>query len=315
MRDGQVVLSGRLQMLADMVTKGHRTADVGCDHGFLSIYLVQQGICPRVLAMDVRKGPLAAARGHVAVHGLETYIETRLSDGLAALRPGEAETLVCAGMGGPLMEKILREGMDKARSLKELILQPQSEIGAFRCFLREEGFRILAEDAVREDGKYYFAMKAAYAGSGGGESLPEARRGRETAQDRSAMSLRGSGGVSRAIADEYGELLLREGHPVLKQYLDFRKGVLEQIEGRLLACARGGMRDARAEAGSGRTEAGSGRAAAAGGTEAGSGRTAARLAQVQEELRGVYEALRQWDDPPEAAEVKHLFDKDAAGRR
>lgn len=268
-------------MLADMVTKGHRLADVGCDHGFLSIYLVQQGICPRALAMDVRKGPLAAASGHVAAHGLETYIETRLSDGLDALRPGETETLVCAGMGGPLMEKILREGMDKARSLQELILQPQSELGAFRRFLRGEEFRILAEDAVWEDGKYYFAMKAAYAGPEGGES----------------------GGVSRALADEYGELLLREGHPVLKQYLDFRKGVLERIEERLLACARGdrGARDVRAEA--------------AGEVEATAGRRAARLAQVQEELRGVYEALRQWGNPPGAAEVKHLLDKDTAGRR
>lgn len=317
-RDGQIVLSRRLRMLADLMTRGYRAADVGCDHGFLSIYLVQQGISPRVLAMDVRKGPLAAAREHIASCGLEEYIGSRLSDGLAALRPGEAETLICAGMGGPLMEKILRDGMEKARELKELILQPQSEIGSFRRFLRREGFRILAEDAVCEDGKYYFAMKAVYVGTESRESLREAEAGWEMAQDRNTetggktnqdweataggktaqvwnAALPGEGGTTAsALADEYGELLLRERHPVLKQYLNFRKGVLEKLEERLQLCT-----EERHEAEESRTEA-------AGGTEAAEGMEAAgrlasasraneRLAQIREELRGVNEALRQWD--------------------
>ena len=125
---GSVALSGRLRMLADMVTPGSRLVDVGCDHGFLSIYLVQEGACPAALAMDVREGPLAAARRHVEAYRLGDYIALRLSDGLAAYRAGEAEALVCAGMGGRLMERILREGMDLARGMRELILQPQSEL-------------------------------------------------------------------------------------------------------------------------------------------------------------------------------------------
>ena len=79
---GSVALSGRLRMLADMVTPGSRLVDVGCDHGFLSIYLVQEGACPTVLAMDVREGPLAAAKRHVEAYGLGEYITLRLSDGL-----------------------------------------------------------------------------------------------------------------------------------------------------------------------------------------------------------------------------------------
>lgn len=159
-----VPLSKRLRMLADMVTPGNRVADVGCDHAFLSIYLVQTGICPRALAMDVRMGPLAAAREHVAEWGLGSYIDLRLSDGLAACGPGETDTVVCAGMGGRLMERILTQGMDRAREMKEVILQPQSELPRFRAFLRETGFAVVAEDAVYEEGKYYFAMKAVYRG-------------------------------------------------------------------------------------------------------------------------------------------------------
>ena len=117
-----------------MVTAGNVVCDVGCDHGFVPIYLVQQGISPRVLAMDLREGPLRAAREHVAVYGLESRIETRLSDGLHNYEKGEADTLVCAGMGGGLMMRILAKDREKTASFRELVLQPQSEIEKFRRF-------------------------------------------------------------------------------------------------------------------------------------------------------------------------------------
>ena len=103
----KIVLSKRLQAVASMVTAGNRVCDIGCDHGFVPICLVQQKISPGALAMDVREGPLSQARMHIAACGLETYIETRLSDGLAAFRMGEADTLICAGMCGRLMMRIL----------------------------------------------------------------------------------------------------------------------------------------------------------------------------------------------------------------
>ena len=145
----KVVLSRRMQMLADMVTAGSRVADVGCDHGLLPIYLVRTGKSPKCLAMDVRKGPLSGAEKHIAFCGLGEYIETRLSDGLMAYHIGEAETLVCAGMGGRLMERILTEGGEKSRSFAELILQPQSEIPEFRRFLRNAGYLITGEYLLR----------------------------------------------------------------------------------------------------------------------------------------------------------------------
>lgn len=207
------VLSKRLRMLADMVTPGSRLADVGCDHGFLDIYLVGEGICPQALAMDVRQGPLAGAGEHIREYGLENYIETRLSDGLACCAPGEADTLVCAGMGGRLMERILREGMDRVREMRELILQPQSEIPQFRVFLRRAGFRILWEDAVLEEGKYYFAMKA----------VPGELRGRTEPEESGDPKL-------RRLYDLFGEHLLERRHPVLKQYLEQRREYLERLE-------------------------------------------------------------------------------------
>ena len=154
-----VVLSGRLQAVASMVTVGNRVCDVGCDHGFVPIYLVEQGISPMVLAMDVKQGPLSAAREHIAERGLEDVIETRLSDGLHNYNVGEADTLVCAGMGGRLMMRILSDNRDKTESFRELILQPQSEIEQFRAWLREQGYRITDENMIEEDGKFYPMMR------------------------------------------------------------------------------------------------------------------------------------------------------------
>ena len=118
-------LSLRLSAIAGLVTRGNRLVDVGCDHGYLPVSLYLDGKIPGAIAMDVRKGPLSRAQEHISQYGLDAYIETRLSDGLEALKPGEGDTLVIAGMGGPLMERILTDGAEVRESFREMILQRQ----------------------------------------------------------------------------------------------------------------------------------------------------------------------------------------------
>ena len=151
-------LSKRLTALANMVTDGNRLADIGTDHGYIPIYLCQTGKIPSALAVDIGKGR-QQAQTHIAEHGLSEQIKTRLSDGMAALQSGEADTILIAGMGGGLVMKILSEGAEKLTGREELILQPQSEITLVREFLRMRNFQILDEDMILEDGKYYPMMK------------------------------------------------------------------------------------------------------------------------------------------------------------
>lgn len=204
-----------------MVTIGSRTADVGCDHGFVSIYLYENKIAPKVYAMDLREGPLQRAREHIEEKGFSDYIETRLSDGLEALAAGEAETLICAGMGGRLMAEILSKGHEKAAMMRELILQPQSELRYFRWFLRQSGFVIVKEDIIKEDGKFYPIIKAVY--SGGKAVSRGSKFGREAFADCR------SGEVQQRTADSFGPCLLADRHPVLKEYLEMLQERDEKI--------------------------------------------------------------------------------------
>ena len=205
-----VVISNRLKCLTEMVTLGNTVADVGCDHGFVSIYLVQNKISPKVIAMDVRTGPLSKAQEHIALYDLNDYIETRLSDGLTAFSAGEAQTMICAGMGGKLMQKILSAYVEKSKSFKELILQPQSELQEFRYFLRHEGYKIVEENILCEDGKYYFPMKVIPVG------------------DMQETEL-----TDNELFDKYGELLLKQKEEGLREYLLYKQNTLSLIEDEL----------------------------------------------------------------------------------
>ena len=199
-------LSKRLEMLASMVTVGGRLADVGTDHAYLPIALLKSGRISAAIAMDVREGPLVRAKTHIEEAELSSYIETRLSDGLEKPMPGEADTIVIAGMGGPLINRISQAHPEVAESTGELILQPQSEIGDTRRFLAETGFEIVQEEMVVEDGKYYPMMRVV---PGKAYRLTD-------------------------IQQEFGPLLIEKKHPVLIEWLALEKkkcgAILEKIK-------------------------------------------------------------------------------------
>ena len=143
-----------------MVTPGNRVADIGCDHGYVSIYIVLNKIADKVIAMDINKGPLGKAQGNIKKYSLSHQIETRLSDGGKELREGEVDTVIIGGMGGALMSRILDESHKVIDSCKELILQPQSEIHLIRKAVLNMGFKIIYEEMLVEDEKYYVGIKA-----------------------------------------------------------------------------------------------------------------------------------------------------------
>ena len=209
-------LSERLRAAAGMVTKGNVVADIGCDHAYTSVYLCQAGIAPRVIAMDVNKGPLLGAKAHVEEAGLSEQIDIRLSDGLQKLLPGEADTVLLCGMGGLLMIKILSDYPETTASVKELILQPQSEPAQVRRFLHNRGYEITGEHMLKEDGKFYVLMRAV-------KSVSPQRSETECEY-------------------QYGKLLLEEKNRVLLAYLErehrLRRDVLAALSGQNTENAR-----------------------------------------------------------------------------
>lgn len=159
-----VNLSKRMEAVVNMVSPQSFTiADVGCDHAYVSIALISRHIAKKVVAMDVRTGPLSIAKRNVEEAGYTGDIDIRLGDGLEQLRPGKADTIIIAGMGGLLIKGILERG-EHILHYKEkqpvLILQPQSDLKEVRMFLYQQGYCIVKETMLVEDGKCYTVMKA-----------------------------------------------------------------------------------------------------------------------------------------------------------
>ncbi|MBQ6376940.1 MAG: SAM-dependent methyltransferase [Lachnospiraceae bacterium] len=207
-------LSKRLACIASYVPAGSCVLDVGCDHAFLPIALVQSGVCPFAIASDVRSGPLRAAEAHVAERGLGDRIRTVLCDGIPAdykqiARSMERHlglldtpvTLVTAGMGGMLMRSILSNASGPA-AFDAYIASPQKDALAFRRYITENGLRIADEAFIAEDGKYYPVICAVRT-----DVL-------QTLTDFEAL---------------YGPVLLKKKDPLLTDFLERRMSVLSGI--------------------------------------------------------------------------------------
>ena len=149
-------LTNRLQAAADLVPVCESMADIGTDHGYLPIYLVQEGRARRAIACDVNDGPLTRAREDVSSSGLSRQIGLRLGGGLAPLGKGEVDGVTICGMGGLLMRDILVENEEKAQALSWLVLQPH--VAELRQFLGRHHFRIEKEVLSLDGGQLYELM-------------------------------------------------------------------------------------------------------------------------------------------------------------
>lgn len=194
-------LSKRLSAVADMITKGSSVADVGTDHGYIPIYLALNGLCRYSVAMDINEGPLERARENIRAYGVEDKISTRLGDGLSGLEAGETDTIVIAGMGGLLTVRILEASPEKAHAAKELVLSPHSDVDAVRAFLARNSFAVADESIVKEDGKFYFVLRA----------------------------VNGDAPVPEGAALYYGLPLLKKRDRVLKEYLERELALRQKI--------------------------------------------------------------------------------------
>lgn len=197
-------LSKRLKTVAAFVPEGCRLADVGTDHGYVPIYLMQEEKVSHAIAMDVRPGPLKRAQDHIRAAGLEDQISVRLSDGLLKLKPGEADCVVIAGMGGELVIHILEEGRFLWDHIRYWVLSPHSEIDKVRRFLEKESFSVEKETMLEEEGKYYTVMGFV-----------------KTKGD--------SGRMFREIDYRYGRHLLESKNPVLLKFLKKEQEETEKL--------------------------------------------------------------------------------------
>lgn len=156
-------LTPRLSAVASLV-RGGFVADVGTDHAFLPIYLIESGKATRALATDIGSGPLARAKENIALHSLNDKIETILTNGLAGLEKYPLDDIVVAGMGGLNIIEIL-SAADFVRERKtHLILQPMQNVTELRRYLADAGFCVEKELITVEDGKVYQMMSAVYDG-------------------------------------------------------------------------------------------------------------------------------------------------------
>ena len=208
------ILSKRLSALADMVEKNARVIDVGTDHGMIPVFFALNGACGRIIASDIRAGPLQSAIANAAAHGVSSDIEFILSSGLEGVSAGEVDTVIIAGMGGETIISILNGAAWVKNKGIKLILQPQTKLFELLAWLRENGFSISGATLVSEDGRLYTAFSA--------ETDP-------------------------CSPDGFFDILIKKADPLLAKYLTQQIEKLQrEIRGKMTAAAAPDLEESRA---------------------------------------------------------------------
>ncbi len=225
----------RLKCIASNVKSGGIVADIGCDHAFTSIYLVEEKLARGAIAIDINKEPLKRAWQHIQESGMEEYISVRLSNGARELKKGEADTILISGMGGALIASILEESINIIKDAKELVLSPQSEIYIVRHFLHDNGFKIVSEEMVKEQGKFYVVIRAVpgsqhYKDESGyiyGEYLIENKN--KILEEFLLKEQKRTGSILDSLASASGSAAVKERKDTLLKEYNMIKGILKKI--------------------------------------------------------------------------------------
>ena len=162
-------LDTRLQAVADLVPRGSRLGDIGTDHAYLPVWLLNQGLIVNAVAGDIATGPCQAARATVAMYATADKIAVRQGSGLAVLTPGEVECIASYGMGGSTIINILAADLTVAKAAQRLVLQPMAGAATLRRWLVEQGW-CLVREALVEDEPHFYEIICAERGSGNSES-------------------------------------------------------------------------------------------------------------------------------------------------
>lgn len=149
-------LSDRLKLIAGYVKKCDFLADIGTDHAYIPVYLLQKGIIKRAVGSDISRGSVEKARKNAQRYGMTEFIDLRCGDGLEAIRDDEQpDCIVIAGMGGMLAIEVMKKKLSVLKGAERIILQPQRDIDRVRYFMHENGFKIVDEAMIIEDKKFY----------------------------------------------------------------------------------------------------------------------------------------------------------------
>ena len=161
----EIKITPRLRAVASFVKKCKTVADIGTDHGFIPVYLIQNGLCENAIASDINIGPLNSAVKTAQTHGVSDKIEFVHAPGLEGISDGAADTVIIAGMGGETIIGILSEAEWLKAHRTHVILQPQSKLENLADFLSDNGYEVLGAKLVKDAGRLYIVLSISYTGS------------------------------------------------------------------------------------------------------------------------------------------------------
>lgn len=190
-------LTPRLRMIASLVPECSTVCDIGTDHAYVAIYLAKKGIAEKIIAADIKRGPLLQAEKNITAFNVGDKVKTRLSDGFSAIRENEAECAIIAGMGGETIAQIL----EQEKGCKYFVLQMQTAHKHLREYLSTHGYVIVKEAIAREGNKMYTAL----------------------------LALRGEAQQMDEVQKEIGPYLIENTPPLFYEYVRYRLYEIDSI--------------------------------------------------------------------------------------